>query len=76
MPTALIQGRIATDHTERLRSNLSAGWTLLEWNPRKHPVESFLPMAVAAEVIIGGAIPLDKWPEVPDLKLFQIPWTG
>ncbi len=76
MPTALIQGRIATDHTERLRDNLGSAWTVLEWDPRKHPVEDFAPMLAEADVIIGGRIPMDCWPAVPKLKLFQIPWTG
>jgi phosphoglycerate dehydrogenase-like enzyme len=76
MPTALIQGRIATDHTDRLRALLDSSWTVLEWDPRKHPVEAFAPLAVAADVVIGGRIPLAQWPAVPNLKLFQIPWTG
>ncbi len=76
MPTALIQGRIATDHTDRLRSLLSDDWQVLEWDPRKQDVAAFAPMAEQADVVIGGKIPLDKWPETPNLKLFQIPWTG
>ena len=27
-------------------------------------------------MIVGGGIPLEQWPAVPRLKLFQIPWTG
>ncbi len=76
MSTALIQGRIATDHTDRLREVLDSGWKVLEWDPRKHPVDAFEPLAVEADVVIGGKIPLAHWPAVPKLKLFQIPWTG
>ena len=43
MPTALNQGRISTDHTERLRDLLGANWTVLEWDPRKHDTEAFPP---------------------------------
>ncbi len=76
MSTALIQGRIATDHTDRLREVLDSSWKVLEWDPRKHPVDAFEPLAVEADVVIGGKIPLVHWPAVPKLKLFQIPWTG
>jgi len=76
MPTALVQGRIATDHTDRLRELLDSSWTVLEWDPRKHDVDAFAPLAAAADVVIGGKIPLERWPAVPKLKLFQIPWTG
>ncbi len=76
MPTALIQGRIATDHTPRLRSLLSDEWQVLEWDPRHNAVEEFAPLAAQADVVIGGKIPLDVWPDSPNLKLFQIPWTG
>ena len=76
MSTALIQGRIATDHTDRLREILDSNWKVLEWDPRKHPIDAFERLAVEADVIIGGKIPLAHWPAVPKLKLFQIPWTG
>lgn len=76
MPTALIQGRIATDHTERLREILGSGWNVVEWDPRKHSADAFEPLVVEADVVIGGRIPLAHWPAVPKLKLFQIPWTG
>lgn len=76
MPTALVQGRISTEHTERLRGLVGPDWTVLEWDPRKQGPEEFESLAVQADVIIGGKIPLDSWPAVPKLKLFQIPWTG
>lgn len=76
MPTALVQGRIATDHTEKLRALLDSRWTVLEWDPRRHDVDTFAPMLAEADVVIGGGIPLERWPAVPKLKLFQIPWTG
>ena len=71
MSTALIQGRIATDHTDRLREILDSSWKVLEWDPREHPVDAFEPLAVEADVVIGGKIPLAHWPAVPKLKLFE-----
>ena len=76
MPTALIQGRVATEHTDRLRSLVGSDWEVLEWDPRKQEVEEFAHMLAQADVVIGGKIPLEPWPDVPKLKLFQIPWTG
>ncbi|NET53542.1 MAG: hypothetical protein F6K09_34310, partial [Merismopedia sp. SIO2A8] len=45
-------------------------------DPRKHDREAFPPMLAEADVVIGGRIPMERWPAVPKLKLFQIPWTG
>lgn len=41
MPTALVQGRISTEHTERLRGLVGPDWTVLEWDPRKQGPEEF-----------------------------------
>ena len=76
MPTALIQGRIAVQYTDLLRARLDETWNILTWQPGSNAVSEFAPMAVEADVIIGGGIPLETWPAVPRLKLFQIPWTG
>jgi len=38
--------------------------------------DEFAAMAAQADVIVGGNIPLTSWPDIPNLKLFQIPWTG
>lgn len=76
MPTALVQGRIAVQYADLLRKNLENGWTLLVWDPAAHEAGEFAALAREADVIIGGGIPLDRWPETPRLKLFQIPWTG
>ena len=51
------------------------GWTVSVWNPDTDTVEAFEPLVTQADVVVGGAIPI-PWPRVPDLKLFQIPWTG
>lgn len=75
MPTVLVQGRIAAPKADLMRSHAPPGWNVMVWNPDTDPVEQFEPLALQADVIVGGAIPI-RWPEVPQLKLFQIPWTG
>lgn len=76
MPTALIQGRIAVQYEHLLRQELDDHWTILVWDPAKNEPDEFVAMAGAADAMIGGRIPTDSWPQVPNLKLFQIPWTG
>lgn len=76
MPTVLLQGRLAVQREAMLRARLDEDWRVTTWQPGDDPVEAFAPLAVEADVIVGGGIPLDTWPAVPKLKLFQIPWTG
>ena len=76
MPTALLQGRIAVQYTDLLRQNLRDDWSILSWDPATDPTDTFSPLAYEADVIIGGGIPLKRWPKTPKLKMFQIPWTG
>ena len=75
MPTALVQGRIAVQFTHLLRNSLDRSWKIYIWDPAKNDPAEFAPMAYEADVIIGGNIPSKSWPEIPNLKLFQIPWT-
>ena len=75
MPTVLVQGRIAAPHAPRLKRFAPDGWDVTVWDPSSDPVEAFEPLALEADVIVGGGVPI-PWPEVPNLKLFQIPWTG
>ena len=75
MPTVLVQGRIAAPKADILRRVAPEGWEVTTWAPDSDPVAAFPPLAEAADVIVGGAIPTD-WPETPRLRLFQIPWTG
>lgn len=75
MPNVLVQGRIAAPKADLMRRFAPDGWTVTVWDPGKDPVDAFAPLAEAADVIVGGAIPIE-WPATPKLKLFQIPWTG
>jgi len=76
MPTALVQGRIAVQYTDFLKKYLSDDWTVLVWDPAKNQPDEFAAMAAEADCIVGGGIPTERWPAIPRLKLFQIPWTG
>ncbi len=76
MPTALIQGRIAIQYEHLLRKELNDDWKILVWDPSSNEPDEFVAMALEADAIIGGRIPTSNWPNIPKLKLFQIPWTG
>ena len=76
MPTALLQGRIAVQFEQLLRQELDETWKIHVWDPDKNEPEEFVLMAYEADVIIGGKIPRETWPEIPNLLLFQLPWTG
>ena len=75
MPIILVQGAIAAARVDLMRKHVPEGWTVDLWDPASDPTEAFAEKAIAADVIVGGGIPID-WPDVPNLKLFQIPWTG
>ena len=76
MPTALVQGSIAIQYVHLLRKNLPLHWDILTWDPEQDSPDLFLEKAMEADVIIGGKIPLQSWPKLPKLKMFQIPWTS
>ncbi len=76
MPTVLIQGRIAVPKADLMRRFAPPDWEVTVWDPDTDPVERFAQLAAEADVIVGGGIPLNAWPPVPRLKLFQIPWAG
>ncbi len=76
MANVLLQGRIAADQESYFRQCADDQWQINVWDPARHENDEFIPMAETADVIVGGNIPLDQWPPVPRLKLFQIPWTG
>ncbi len=76
MKTVLLQGRLAVPNAALLRARLDPDWRVVIWHPDENAVAEFPALAAAADVVIGGAIPVHPWPETPRLKLFQIPWTG
>ncbi len=76
MTHVLLQGRIPADHQHIFRQHMDPDWTLLVWDPAVDQPEQFADLARQADVIVGGNIPSELWPPTPELKLFQIPWTG
>ena len=75
MPTVLVQGAIAASRVDLMRKHCPDGWQVDLWDPATDSPDTFPAKAHIADVIVGGGVPTD-WPEVPNLKLFQIPWTG
>lgn len=75
MPTILVQGAIAASRVDLMRKHAPDGWQVELWDPAVDAVEGFEAKAKAADVIVGGGVPV-PWSEMPRLKLFQIPWTG
>ncbi len=69
MPKALIQGRIAVPKHQKLRDRMDADWEIVTWHPDEQSIEEYLAMVDAADVVIGGAPPVQPWPKVRDLKL-------
>lgn len=75
MPTVLVQGTIAAARSTHLRRHAPQDWQILVWDPATDAPEAFPALAQQADVVVGGSPPT-PWPDVPKLKLFQIPWTG
>jgi len=73
MTHVLLQGRIAAEQEQYFRSCADDDWQISVWEPARHGVEEFAPMASTADVIVGGNIPLQQWPSVPRLKLAGVP---
>ena len=76
MNTVLLQGRLAVPRAALLRERLDQDWRGVIWHPDENAVAEFPALAAAADVIIGGAIPVNPWPEAPRLKRFRTPWPG
>ncbi len=76
MAHVLLQGRIAADQLQYFQPYADPQWKVSVWDPAQHSPEEFAPLASTANVIVGGNIPVEKWPPAEQLRLFQIPWTG
>ncbi|MEM7189950.1 MAG: 2-hydroxyacid dehydrogenase [Pseudomonadota bacterium] len=77
MPTILVQGAIAVSRLAMMRRHAPDGWSVTTFDPGMDDPANFPALAAAADVIVGGAPPA-PWPDMdlPNLKLFQIPWAG
>ena len=72
----LLQGRIAVDAQHYLQKFVDPGWNIDIWDPDTMSLSDFDELASRCHVMIGGNIPRETWPDVPELRLFQIPWAG
>lgn len=76
MLKALVQGRVAVPYAGKLRERLGEAWAVETFDPEHDPLPRFAQLAAEAFVVIGGASPIQPWPAMPEMKLFQIPWAG
>ena len=57
-----------------LDKNLSTDWRIRTWS-EEEPFERFAELKTEADALVGGRIK-GNWPPVPQLKLYQVPFTG
>lgn len=72
--TLLLGGRMATTRAEQLKALLTTEFNIVTW-AEGEPFEDFVALAPKADAFVGGRIKGD-WPPIPNLKLYQIPFTG
>ena len=74
IPTVFLAGRMSVPWAEWLQERLTTDWNIVAWS-EDEGFERFVELAPQADALVGGRIRGD-WPQVPDLKLYQIPFTG
>lgn len=74
IPTVFLAGRMSVPWAEWIRERLTTNWNMISWS-EDEGFERFAELAPRADAIVGGRI-TGEWPAVPDLKLYQIPFTG
>ena len=57
-----------------MAETLTTDWTIRTWN-EDEPFADFAKLVAAADAIVAGRIP-GEWPPVPNLRLYQLPFTG
>ncbi len=72
--TLLLAGRSSASRENLLKQLLNTEWNILTWS-EDEAVEKFTDYAARAEVIVAGRIAIE-WPEMPKLRLRQVPSTG
>lgn len=72
--TLLLGGRMATTRADQLKALLTTEFNIVTW-AEGEPFEDFVALAPKADAFVGGRIKGD-WPPIPNLKLYQIPFTG
>ncbi|NKB55320.1 MAG: phosphoglycerate dehydrogenase [Alphaproteobacteria bacterium] len=77
MPNPLnlfLAGRMSAPRAEWLAERLITDWNISSWT-EDEPFDRFVELAPQADAFVGGRIHGD-WPAIPNLKLYQIPFTG
>ncbi len=72
--TLFLAGAMSATKVEFLQSTLKTDWHIESWHPDGDRA-NFLKLLPEADAVVGGNI-LGDWPEVPRLKLYQIPFAG
>lgn len=70
----LLAGKLSMHKGDFLREHLTTDWEIAVCDPAAEP-ERFAELAPKAHAMVGGHIAA-PWPATPNLKLFQIPFTG
>jgi len=73
-PTVLLAGQMSEPRAAWLAEHLATDWRITTWSEAE-PFERFAELIVEADAMVGGRIK-GEWPEVPRLRLYQVPFTG
>jgi phosphoglycerate dehydrogenase-like enzyme len=69
-----LAGRMSAPRAEWLGEHLTTDWNITAWT-EDDPFEQFTELTPKADALVGGRIH-GEWPAIPNLKLYQIPFTG
>lgn len=73
-PTLVLLRRAAGFAVPLLEKNLKTDWQIEMWHPDDDPAR-LNALAPSVDVLCGGVVK-PEWPDMPRLKLYQIPFTG
>ena len=71
----LLFGPMTVPWVDWMTEQLGAGWHVTQWSDDESP-EELAAKAEQADVIVGGRFRATDFPNLPNLKLFHIPFTG
>ena len=74
IPTVVLAGQMSTPRARWLAEQLTTDWKIESWG-EDEPFERFAELIVRADAMVGGRIK-GKWPAIPNLRLYQVPFTG
>ena len=70
----LLAGHMSEPRAEWLAAQLTTDWAIETWT-EDEPFDRFAALITEVDAMVGGRIK-GAWPAVPDLKLYQVPFTG